>query len=60
MRVEPSAVPGWCQKPGEFLESLWSDIHTGRLKKMGSDVTWCMAAAVTAVMIAVVAVAVMG
>lgn len=37
--VEGSAVLGWCQRPGEFLESFWSEVHTGRLKRLGSNVT---------------------
>lgn len=38
MRVEALAVLGWCQRPGEFLESPWSEVHSERLKRLGSDV----------------------
>lgn len=54
MIVEASAVLGWCQRPGEFLESFWSEVHTGRPKRLGSDVNDEYTAAVTAA-VAVVA-----
>jgi len=34
MKLNVSAVPIWCKKPGGFLESYWSSVSERNLKKL--------------------------
>lgn len=37
-RLEVSAAPVWYSRHGKFLENFRSSVHTGRLKRLGSNV----------------------
>lgn len=38
VRLEASEAPVWCSRPGKFLENCTFSVHTGRLKRLGSEV----------------------
>lgn len=38
VRLETSEAPVWCSRPGKFLENCTFSVHTGRLKRLGSEV----------------------
>lgn len=38
VRLEASEAPIWCSRPGKFLENCTFSVHTGRLKRLGSEV----------------------
>lgn len=37
VRLDASAVPGWCWSLERFLKSYWSSVHVSKLKRLGSN-----------------------